>query len=62
MFNDQNEKQRKQWLGELSGDADQTIEARRKRAIEALGTRWIAHPANAPRKGVYHPTTGARLA
>jgi hypothetical protein len=27
-----------------------------------LGQRWVAHPANAPAKGIYNPLTGARLA
>jgi hypothetical protein len=33
----------------------------RLRMLEILGDRWVLHKANAPRKAVYNPTTGARL-
>ncbi|WP_133254666.1 hypothetical protein [Paraburkholderia unamae] len=36
-------------------------ECQRLRQREQLGTRHLLHPANAPRKGVYNPLTGARL-
>lgn len=36
-------------------------EAQRMKQREALGKRWIAHPANAPRRGRYNPLTGAFL-
>lgn len=40
---------RRQWLG-ISNDLD----AKRAAAIAYLGTRWLLHPANAPKKGRYH--------
>lgn len=55
------EQQRKATLREMSEIADNTIEAQRKRAIQALGKRWIHHPANAPKRGRYNPLTGAYL-
>ncbi|HEX7909935.1 MAG TPA: hypothetical protein VF534_17845 [Paraburkholderia sp.] len=58
---DANEAQRKAWLRELTEAADNTPEAQRKRAIEALGERWICHPANAPQRGTYNPLTGAKV-
>lgn len=33
-----------------------------KAQIAELGERYLLHPANAPAKGTYHPTTGLRLA
>jgi hypothetical protein len=59
MFNDINEESRKAFVRELSGVATQ--DDQRKRAIGALGERWILHPANAPVKGSYNPLTGKRL-
>lgn len=59
---DANEEARKKALREMSEQADNSPDAKRKRAIEALGERWVCHPANAPTKGVYNPMTGARLA
>lgn len=59
---DANEQARKAMLREMSEAADNSPEAQRKRAIEALGERWICHPKHAPAKGVYNPVTGARLA
>lgn len=61
MFNDKHEEQRKAVIRRMSEAADNTIDARRKQAIESLGERWVCHPANAPQKGIYHPVTGARL-
>lgn len=55
---DEFEAQRKAFLRELSEYVDTPAE-RRKSAIEALGTRWIMHPANSPVKGSYNPLTGA---
>lgn len=54
--------QRKAMLKQMSDAADNTIEAQRKRAIEALGERWIFHPKHAPQRGSYNPLTGRRLA
>lgn len=54
--------QRKAVIKQMSDAADNTIEAQRKRAIEALGERWICHPKHAPERGVYNPLTGRRLA
>ncbi len=51
--------QRKAMLHEMSKAADNTEEARRKRAIEALGAKYLLHPANAPKRGKYNPLTGA---
>lgn len=59
---DYNEQQRKQALRQMREQADNSIEAQRKRAIEALGERWVLHPSHAPRKGVYNEFTGAKLA
>lgn len=53
--------QRKEMLRQMSEAADNSPEAKRKRAIEALGERWVCHPSNAPRKGHYNPVTGAPL-
>jgi hypothetical protein len=61
MFNDKNEEARKAALRQMVEEADNSPEAKRKRAIEALGERWVCHPANAPQKGEYNPWTGARL-
>ena len=36
-------------------------ESRRMQQIRELDAMWVCHPNNAPEKGVYHPTTGARL-
>jgi hypothetical protein len=33
----------------------------RIRMLEILGDRYVLHRSNAPQKGVYNPTTGARL-
>lgn len=55
---DQYEAQRKAFLREISNTL--TEEDRRKKAIEALGEKWVAHPANAPVKGLYNPLTGAK--
>jgi hypothetical protein len=61
MFNDKHEEARKAALRQMVEAADNRIEAQRKRAIEALGERWVCHPANAPRKARYNPNTGAYL-
>lgn len=37
------------------------LESRRMQQIRDLGERYVAHPKNAPTRGTYHPTTGARL-
>jgi hypothetical protein len=58
---DAHEQQRKAALREMSEIADNTIEAQRKRAIEALGEKWVLHPSNRPAKGRYNELTGARL-
>lgn len=62
MFNDTHEEQRKEMLRQMVDAADNSPEAKRKRAIEALGAKYLLHPANAPQKGRYNPMTGARLA
>lgn len=36
-------------------------EQQRLQQREALGERWILHPANAPQKGTYNPLTGQRI-
>jgi hypothetical protein len=36
-----------------------SAEEKRQKAIRELGERWIAHPANSPKKGRYNPITGA---
>lgn len=59
---DANEEQRKAAIREMSEAADNSIAAQRKRAIEALGERWVCHPKHAPERGVYNPLTGRRLA
>jgi hypothetical protein len=33
-------------------------EAQRIRQRELLGTRWVLHPANSPKRGNYNPRTG----
>lgn len=38
------------------------LESRRMQQIRDLGERYVAHLSNAPTRGVYHPSTGARLA
>lgn len=38
------------------------LECRRLKQIDALGTRHLMHPANAPAKGAYNELTGVRLA
>ncbi|CAB3729920.1 hypothetical protein LMG22037_05488 [Paraburkholderia phenoliruptrix] len=43
---DYNETQRKEMLRQMSEQADNSPEAKRKRAIEALGTKYLLHPAN----------------
>lgn len=58
---DANEAARKEAIRQMSEIADNSTDAQRKRAIEALGERWVCHPANAPAKGVYNPMTGRRL-
>ncbi|MBB5508107.1 hypothetical protein [Paraburkholderia atlantica] len=58
---DAHEEARKQAIKQMSEQADNSPDAKRKRAIEALGERWVLHPSHAPRKGVYNPMTGARL-
>jgi len=40
---------RRQWLG-ISNDLD----AKRAAAIAYLGTRWLLHPVNAPKKGRHY--------
>ena len=55
------EDQRKALLRQMAADIDNTADARCRRVIEALGERYVLHPSNAPVKGVYNPTTGARL-
>jgi hypothetical protein len=57
---DMHEQQRKQMLREMSDIADNSPEAQRKQAIEALGERYLLHPANAPKRGNYNPLTGAK--
>ncbi|SDR37170.1 hypothetical protein SAMN05443245_5192 [Paraburkholderia fungorum] len=42
---DYNEAQRKQTLREMSEYVD-SMDERRERAIEALGTKYLLHPAN----------------
>ncbi|WP_059416194.1 hypothetical protein [Cupriavidus basilensis] len=37
------------------------LESRRMQQIRDLGDTYLLHPKNAPVRGVYHPTTGARL-
>lgn len=61
MFNDKHEEQRKAAIREMIDAADNSIEAQRKRAIEALGERWVCHPKHAPRRARYNPMTGAYL-
>ncbi|KAA1012988.1 hypothetical protein FVF58_09345 [Paraburkholderia panacisoli] len=56
------EAQRKAMLRQMVEAADNSPEAKRKRAIEALGERWVFHPKHAPERGVYNPLTGRRLA
>lgn len=58
---DAHEQQRKVMLRQMVEDADNSPDAKRKRAIEALGAKYLLHPANAPQKGSYNPFTGARL-
>lgn len=58
---DYHEQQRKEALRQMVEAADNSITAQRKRAIEALGERWVCHPANAPKRGRYNPNTGAYL-
>lgn len=36
-------------------------EGLRQKQRRELGERYLCHPANAPRRGVYNPITGARL-
>jgi hypothetical protein len=55
------EQQRKAMIRQMVEAADNSPEAKRKRAIEALGTKYLLHPDNAPKRGVYNPMTGARL-
>lgn len=55
------EQQRKAALRQMVEAADNSPEAQRKRTIEALGERWVCHPANAPKRGRYNPNTGAYL-
>lgn len=62
MFNDKHEDQRKAFIRQMVEAADNSPEAKRKRAIEALGERWVCHPKHAPERGVYNPLTGRRLA
>lgn len=57
---DEFEAQRKAFLSEVRDYVDKPAE-RIKRAIEALGTKWVLHPANAPKKGNYNPLTGRRI-
>jgi hypothetical protein len=61
MFNDKHEEARKATLRRMVEQADNSIEAQRKRAIEALGERWVCHPSNAPKRAQYNPATGAYL-
>lgn len=42
---DFNEQQRKEMLRQMSEYVD-SVDERRKRAIEALGTKYLLHPAN----------------
>jgi len=58
---DEYEQQRKAALREMCAQADNTIEAQRKRAIEALGDKYVLHKANSPTRGRYNLVTGARL-
>lgn len=55
------EQQRKAALKQMVETADNSPEEKRKRAIEALGERWVCHPANAPKRARYNPNTGAYL-
>lgn len=61
MFNDKQEEARNETLRQMSEQADNSIEAQRKRAIEALGDRWVCHPKHAPKRARYNPMTGAYL-
>lgn len=54
------EQQRKAMLRQMVEAADNSPEARRKRAIEALGDKYVLHPANAPQRGNYNPLTGVK--
>ncbi|WP_175958449.1 hypothetical protein [Burkholderia sp. BCC0405] len=38
---------------------DALYEFQRFKQIEALGTRYLTHHANAPKRGTYNPLTGA---
>jgi hypothetical protein len=38
---------------------DALYELQRFKQIEALGTRYLAHRDNAPKRGSYNPRTGA---
>lgn len=59
--NDKHQEQRKAQIRQMVESADNTMEAQRRRAIEALGERWVCHPSNAPKRARYNPTTGAYL-
>jgi hypothetical protein len=37
------------------------LAARRRQQIAELQEKYSCHPSNAPARGTYHPTTGARL-
>jgi hypothetical protein len=52
--------QRKEMLRQMSEQADNSPEAKRKRAIEALGDKYVLHKANSPKRGSYNPITGAK--
>ncbi|MDP9652047.1 hypothetical protein [Paraburkholderia caledonica] len=58
---DYNEQQRKAAIRQMVAQADNNIEAQRKRAIDALGERWVCHPKHAPKRARYNPMTGAYL-
>ncbi len=38
------------------------LESRRLQQIRDLGDAYLCHPSNAPKRGVYNPATGLRLA
>jgi len=59
-MNDANEVSRKAWIARMSEFVD-TPEERRQRQIEQLGTRYLLHPANAPKRGAYNPLTGCPI-
>jgi hypothetical protein len=53
--------QRQAALREMAEADDNSVEAQRKRAIKALGDKWLLHPSRRQEKGVYCVRTGRRL-